>query len=471
MATFAVDTSFLNQPAPKQQTLGDLVNMAGGIQNYQQAQQLNPVQLENAQTVLQQNKLGLQKAQALIQPEIEAGKSKAEREVYETKQKYANELNDAMTGMIQSKSIQEGDVNGFIAHVADQRDRLIDQGMPKHIAEREFSKVISAAVDPKKGLDFIKQNLENTQRAQIGAQGRQALITPQSATMQGQPVGFVPGTNTYVPSTIQGENAPVPNQQQGQVAPVNLNQPNNLGINLDYPIRSQNQAYAPSPQEVVDRTNGQQFKNSLIERRKNLVTDKRNLDEASNIVDELEKDWLPTTGVGGAITRGVTGFLGTETGIKYKQLSKDLARIQLDNGVATQGESFKDTATGIKLKGMASGDETYPPQVLKNILNRTYSDVTNLDMQAQAADKFAKRFGDSNINTFKQLWSKNADSNIFQIMNIAKDNKMSSEEKQQMTNQLLGISPKMTPEQQQKIRQDFNTKYQNLQKLTNTGTL
>jgi hypothetical protein len=469
MATFAVDTSFLNQPAPKQQTLGDLVNMAGGIQNYQQAQQLNPVQLENAQTVLQQNKLGLQKAQALIQPEIEAGKSKAEREVYETKQKYANELNDAMTGMIQSKAIQEGDVNGFIAHVADQRDRLIDQGMPKHIAEREFSKVISAAVDPKKGLDFIKQNLENTQRAQIGAQGRQALITPQSATMQGQPVGFVPGTNTYVPSTIQGENAPVPNQQQGQVASVNPNQPNNLGLNLDFPVRSQNQAYAPSPQEVVARTDGQKYKNDLISRQKDLSVDRRNLDETLKTIDELEKSGLPSTGVLGSITRGTTGALGTETGVKYKQLSKDLATVQISNLKASGGSM--DTVAGQQLQRMANGDETYPTSVLKNIAMRTYADVTNLDMQATAADKFAKKFGDANMNSFKQLWSKNADSNIFQIMNIAKDNKMSSEEKQQMTNQLLGISPKMTPEQQQKIRQDFNTKYQNLQKLTNTGTL
>ena len=130
-----------------------------------------------------------------------------------------------------------------------------------------------------------------------------------------------------------------------------------------------------------------------------------------------------------------------------------------------------DTVAGQQLQKMANGDETYPPSVLKNIAMRTYADVTNLDMQATAADKFAKRFGDSNLNTFKQLWSKNADSNIFQIMNIAKDNKMSAEEKQQMTNQLLGISPKMTPEQQQKIRQDFNNKYQNLQKLTNTGTI
>jgi len=470
MATFAVDTSFLNQPAPKQQTLGDLVNMAGGIQNYQQAQQLNPVQLENAQTVLQQNKLGLQKAQALIQPEIEAGKSKAEREVYETKQKYANELNDAMTGMIQSKSIQEGDVNGFIAHVADQRDRLIDQGMPKHIAEREFSKVISAAVDPKKGLDFIKQNLENTQRAQIGAQGRQALITPQSATMQGQPVGFVPGTNTYVPSTIQGENAPVPNQQQGQVAPVNPNQPNNLGLNLDFPVRSQNQAYAPSPQEVVARTDGQKFKNDLISRQKDLSVDRRNLDETLKTIDELEKSGLPTTGVLGSITRGTTGALGTETGVKYKQLSKDLANIQISNLKASGGSM--DTVAGQQLQRMANGDETYPTSVLKNIAMRTYADVTNFDMQATAADKFAKKFGDANMNSFKQLWSKNADSNIFQIINIAKDNKMSVKEKQDMTNQLLGIDPtKMTPEQIQKIRNNFNDKYQNLQKLTNTGSI
>ena len=468
MPNYTVDTSFLNQPAPKTQNLGDLINTASGIQNYQQAQQLQPIQLQNAQIENKINQMALQKQQELQEPQIEAGLAKAGREVYETKQKYANELNDAMSGMIQSKSLQDGDVNGFISHVADQRDRLIDQGMPKHIAEKEFAKVINAAIDPNKGLGYVKQTLENTQRANIGAQGRQSLITPQAGTMQGQPVGFVPGTNTYVPSTIQDQNpqqgAP---QAQPQVQP--QNQPTGLPINLDYPVRSQNQAYAPSPQEVVSRTEGQKYKNDLITRQKDLSVDRRNLDETLKTIDEIEKDSTFTTGVLGAASRNISSALGTETGVKYKQLSKDLANIQISNLKASGGSM--DTVAGQQLQKMANGDETYPPSVLKNIAMRTYADVTNLDMQATAADKFAKRFGDSNLNTFKQLWSKNADSNIFQIMNIAKDNKMSAEEKQQMTNQLLGISPKMTPEQQQKIRQDFNNKYQNLQKLTNTGTI
>ena len=207
MATFAVDTSFLNQPAPKQQNLGDLVNMASGIQNYQQAQQLNPVQLENAQNVLQQNKLALEKAQslnpmdietaklaleqrrALQNPEIESGKAKSEREVYETKQKYATHLNDAMTAMLQSQSLEKRDLPSFIKHVREQRERLIDQGMPVHVAETQFNKLIDAAQT--KGLDFVEQTLQNTQKSQLGASERQGLITPQVTEINGVKYFFV----------------------------------------------------------------------------------------------------------------------------------------------------------------------------------------------------------------------------------------------------------------------------------------
>ena len=39
----------INYPQPQQTSLGDMVNMASGIQNYQQTQQLNPLALEKAQ--------------------------------------------------------------------------------------------------------------------------------------------------------------------------------------------------------------------------------------------------------------------------------------------------------------------------------------------------------------------------------------------------------------------------------------
>jgi len=46
MATFPMNITY---PQQQGQSLGELVNMASGIQNYQQTQQLNPLALEKAQ--------------------------------------------------------------------------------------------------------------------------------------------------------------------------------------------------------------------------------------------------------------------------------------------------------------------------------------------------------------------------------------------------------------------------------------
>jgi len=57
----------VNYPKPQQTSLGDMLGMASGIQNYQQAQQLNPLVLQRAQQEVEQarqmNPLALEKAQ------------------------------------------------------------------------------------------------------------------------------------------------------------------------------------------------------------------------------------------------------------------------------------------------------------------------------------------------------------------------------------------------------------------------
>lgn len=57
-------------PAQQGSSLGDLVNMARGIQSYQQASQLNPIELEKAQTELQKSKFGLSKEQGVHHAQI-----------------------------------------------------------------------------------------------------------------------------------------------------------------------------------------------------------------------------------------------------------------------------------------------------------------------------------------------------------------------------------------------------------------
>ena len=56
---------------PKQQSLADMLNMASAVQQYQQAQQMNPLALQKAQMEVQQaqqmNPLAIQKAQQEVQ--------------------------------------------------------------------------------------------------------------------------------------------------------------------------------------------------------------------------------------------------------------------------------------------------------------------------------------------------------------------------------------------------------------------
>ena len=89
--------------------------------------------------------------------------------------------------------------------------------------------------------------------------------------------------------------------------------------------------------------------------------------------------------------------------------------------------------------------------------------MTDLDMRATAAQKFSNQFGDNNMKTFQAEWAKNADSKVFQVINIAKDPNMTDKQRAKETKKILGTNPEAI-----KI---FNEKYQNIRKLEATGKL
>ena len=148
-------------------------------------------------------------------------------------------------------------------------------------------------------------------------------------------------------------------------------------------------------------------------------------------------------------------------GVKYKQLSKDLANVQISN-IQAKGGSL-DTVAGQQLTKMANGDETYPPKVLLNIINRAQADMTELDKKANGAQKFAEKFGDNNMKKFQQEWQKNADSKIFELYNVFNDPNMTDQEKKAYRDKILPKDAK-----QRKI---FQEKWNNIQKLESTGSL
>jgi hypothetical protein len=271
---------------------------------------------------------------------------------------------------------------------------------------------------------------------------------PSAATTEG---GYAPTGTQVTPKGVTSE-------QMSQGPKSDFSKP----VALSYPVRQAGQAFTALPQEEDERKIGTQTKSALIARQADIPQSRRSIDEVIKKAAELEKSaTLPTSGVFGAMERSASTFFGTEQGIRYKELSKDLANAQIANITASGGSLATDA--GKQLVRMANGDETYPPQVLIEIARRTQADMLSLDSKATSIKKFADKFGDQNISAFNQMWSANADPKIFQLKNIFEDQNMSAKEKADARDKLIGTDKKQI--------QIFNEKYNNIKKLEQTGSL
>ena len=461
--------------------------------------------------------------------------------------------------------------------ILQAKNRMLAQGIPPQIVEANTAPLITNLVSNPSG--FL-QTLKNVIQGGLGAQGQQALQTPQLTEAGGAPATFQSGTGTLrtapiapvgsAPSTVSGPAAPFtglptePTQQvmpqvpqtggdmfakgqptgkpgtffgdngqivdakgnvvfdaavrdaSGQVVDMKampqeydpMNKPidktlgtvqsfpvapppatqgaplpqakmgvtadqmaqppsSGAGFKLSYPVRTAGEASQRLPAEIADEQAGNLYRNSLIKNQGNLVTNRRNLEEVISEADKVEKNLsllgfkVDNAGFLGAGARKLNEFFGTETGITLKQLNKDLANVAISNITAAGGSM--DTVAGQQLTKMANGDETYPPVILKDIARRAMSDMTNLDMQARGAQEFARKFGTANLNDYRQQWSKNADSRLFELVNI-ENSSMSPEQRQAARVKLFGgLNDKQKSEMAQKLR--------NLQKLSTTGQL
>jgi len=262
----------------------------------------------------------------------------------------------------------------------------------------------------------------------------------------------------YAPTGTQAVPKGVTSEQMSQGPRSDFSKP----VALSYPVRQAGQAYTALPQEEDERKIGTATKSALIARQADIPQSRRSIDEVIKKAQELEKSaTLPTAGFLGSAERNLSTALGTEQGIRYKELSKDLANAQIANITASAGSL--NTDAGKSLVAQANGDITYPPAVLIEIARRTQADMLNLDSKATAIKKFADKFGDQNISAFNQMWAANADPKIFQLKNIFDDQNMSAKEKTDARDKLIGKD-----EKQIKI---FNEKWNNIKKLEQTGSL
>lgn len=447
----------LSAKPPTTLTLPEIVGLARGAQAYQRESEIYPELVKQAQIQTRTAETGEKSAAFIFD------------------QKQSDALMGIVGGYRNDPRVASGDANKAIEAMLEIKAKARNLGIPPAVVEKLASTATQIAINDPKNLP---QYFDNVIQTQIGPSGQQALQTPQIVTSGGQSGIFRGGPATVTPLPLPGNPPAAPTAPTGvtpadMTAPIQpkpapaaapaqtsgMVQPDTGRLPVTYPVRQAGVPFAALPQEETDRVAGSQYRNGLVQRQSELTTARRNLQEVVKTAQKLQQEsTLPESGPIGAVKRKFADIVGDPT---YKQLSKDLANVQIANIKAVGGSL--DTVGGQQLVRMASGDETFPPDVLLSIARRADADITNLDMMATGMQRHTEKFGDANAKRFQQMWSSNADSRIFEIMNIARDVKDPTKRKE-LTDKLLGD---MNEDQ----RKDLYRKYNNLIKLTNTGDL
>lgn len=175
--------------------------------------------------------------------------------------------------------------------------------------------------------------------------------------------------------------------------------------------------------------------------------------------DQLLQDTITKSGKGLQIEQYFNKLADDS---KYKELSKQLARLQM--ALIGNNPQALSSDAGKQMSAAATGSEVYPPEVLQKIAVQIHGEMENKDKFGQAADKYGRRFGESNMGSFTQMWNNNADAKVFELMSLPKLIK-NKELRVKMANQIIGYQP---GSEERRIIED---KYMNIQKLIKDGTL
>jgi len=403
-----------NLQTPQATSLGDLVNIARGVQGYQQAQQINPIAVQQAQQQLQNTQTAGQTAQFNLQ-QVKADKAKG----------LANSLLASSNWSDPEKMDHEFE---FVERTAKSQGLdLSNPDNPLELIKQEYKK---------QGPESAYKKLY---QMTYGAQ-------PQSTAFEAASKGVVA--------------PPLPGQQQ--TSAVNQSaEPYSTPEQAPYQPPVPGQVRPQNPNEEVDRTYGAQYRNGLKQIQQAYPAIRQNYDK---LIDQAEQIAGSTFfgGAAGTAERALKAKIGTP---EYQQLSKDLANAQIAQIQATGGSL--DTVAGQSLAAHANGSVVYDPKVLIDIARRNAANLENSYGQSFGADKASEKFGDANVNRkFRTEWNKNAnDNSVFEMQYIFNRAKTPEEGAANVAKYIKesGLSAEK--------RKELATKYLNLQKLRTEGSL
>jgi hypothetical protein len=500
MATFNVPMLGTEIKPVPQTSLGDMLGIARGAQAYQQAQQINPLELQAKQQATRTGEIQLSVAEQADKERSNMQTFFADPNNFQTNGRididkinkvvptiapltgteYINKyttLGNAQTNAIDAKQKLTQEQRSMVAQRFSILGRLGVKDKNAYIAEMDLLKKENPDnPDLSRLIDSYKTIWENTMQSGDDLPGKaiagaQTLMTPAqqqalapsiSTTAEGKTVTTQPSVGAAPPIATMGmagglqANVPTGGPSAGglptagtQIAP---------GMSLPYPVRRAEQPYIKEPSEEKDQASGALYRDNLVTGQTSMAQSRRNVLEVMQQANLLKNDLTAIEKGGGFAAKVGQKIRMFANSAEYDMLAKDLANMAITNS-KTMG-SVGGTVAGLDMAAVANGTIKVPPEVLVKIANRVEADLTNIDLQASGAQQFSQKFGDNNMKAYQQAWNANArDTRIFEAMNLL--------EKETDPNKLQEEFKKLFPSE--KKRKTILKQYKNLKSLAATG--
>lgn len=446
-------------PQAKQTNLADMLNFANAAQQFQQAQQLNPL-------MLRQQQLATQKAEALTPEEIQTGTVKAQEErkrepiatrekEFEYKKKQGALATQILTAALRDPSIATAAQNpeGARQVLQNLNELMINQGVDPEAAKAHIDPLMNVLdTHPEKlpgVLNYIN-TAATTSEAQAARRTPQLAVGPNNA-----PVLFTSESGTVAPANIsQGQ------QQQQTYGTETTELPKVGGVSLAYPVRKAGSPAPLDPSETADKEAQIAHRIDLTKRQRSLTAAEDTSEKIFKTLDKLESETIFKGGsVAARAERLVNKFINNE---ENQRLAKLLANETIANAktLGVADSSGNVSVAGLNMQAVASGNtENVTPDVLREVARFNQANRMNIDLQAKAKEAFSKQYGDANGRTFDQVWRNNSNNTLFEALAIDKS-KMSYKEKQAAYKKLFeGLSPEDLA--------DFRNKKANIDAMVN----
>jgi hypothetical protein len=497
-------TPVASQAKPQQQmSLADMVNMANAVQGYQQAQQLNPVQLETARTQLSRlqqftpletrlKEAEAKKAEGTLQPSIDLATQQAENARIEgLKAQYglnAQEHDDfakILGGFQYDKRLDPLNLKDNPNDAVEVMHDIRAQAKAKGIREKSIDVITApgmakAMQNPSTFPDYLKnmtatgmtaaeQRAAGLEKTEVTPSGQLQRTTPAIYGKQQQVSIEQPQGNTPMQGTVkvngldyfvsppktpnglptltlvgQGQNAPA---QPKTPAPTTQPSTSTVAPSAKSSLVKEDM---PVPQGNIRQMNEQQKGRYTVGQQlfSDAATGNQTAADQGIILNSIKEtlSQAQSSKPGQLLRQGGKYLAGNE---KLDTLLKDLAQNQLLQAKMMGGV---DSVNAQNTVSVANGSADIDPKALAKIVERT--DATRLAAQMYNQGLSAYKSKDPlnsaiHADNFQQSWKSNYDPRIFMVENINASN-ASPEEKQKQIKRIIGMA---TPAELQQLKQ------------------